>query len=301
MEINYELYKVFYFVAKNLSFSEASQELRISQSAVSQSIKVLETTLKCRLFIRSTKQVRLTPEGDLLFQHIEQAFNLIFAGERNLQEMQTLKQGEIRIGASDTICKYHLLPYFQRFHRLYPEIKIKVTNRTSPVCIDLVKKGTVDISIVNIPHEGNSGSKNLHFTALQTIQDVFVAGNAFAHLKNRKITLAELTHYPLLLLEQNSVTRCYFEDLIRQHRVRLTPEFELGSIDLIIDLVKIGLGASFIAKEYVANEIAAGELFQLDVDIPVTTRYWGVATIANIPLPRAAKKFIELLQTNNPK
>lgn len=300
METNYELYKVFYFVAKNLSFSEASQELRISQSAVSQSIKVLETTLKCRLFIRSTKQVRLTPEGDLLFQHIEQAFNLIFAGERNLQELQALKQGEIRIGASDTICKYHLLPYFQQFHHLYPEIKIKVTNRTSPVCIDLVKKGAVDISIVNIPHEGSGGSKNLHFTALQTIQDVFVAGNAFAHLKNRKITLAELTHYPLLLLEQNSVTRCFFEDLIRQHRVRLTPEFELGSIDLIIALVKIGLGASFIAKEYVANEIAAGELFQLDVDIPVTTRHWGVATIANIPLPRAAKKFIELLQTNNP-
>lgn len=298
METNYELYKVFYFVAKHLSFSEASLELRISQSAVSQSIKVLESTLKCRLFIRSTKQVRLTPEGDLLFQHIEQAFNLIFAGERNLQEMQDLKQGEIRIGASDTICKYHLLPYFQQFHRLYPEIKIKVTNRTSPVCIDLVKKGSVDISIVNIPREGSEGGKNLQFTALQTIQDIFVAGKAFAHLKNQKITLAELSHYPLLLLERNSVTRNYFEDLIHRHNVRLTPEFELGSIDLLVDLVKIGLGISFIAKEYVTHDIDCGELFQLDVDIPVTTRYWGVATMATIPVPRAAKKFIELLQTN---
>lgn len=298
METNFELYKVFYYVAKHLSFSEASLDLRISQSAVSQSIKSLEESLKCRLFIRSTKQVRLTQEGELLFQHIEQACNLINAGERNLQELQALKQGEIRIGASDSICKYHLLPYFQQFNKLYPEVKIKVTNRTSPVCLDLVKKGAVDLGIVNLPRAAANSGKSFQVTPIQTIHDVFVAGPAFAHLQDCTIPLADLAKYPLLLLERNSVTRDYFEDLAARHHLRLTPEFELGSIDLLIDLVKIGLGISFIAREYVSRQLAAGELFIVNVDIPVTSRHWGVATAVNIPVPRAAQKFMELLQTD---
>jgi len=296
METNFELYKVFYYVAKHLSFSDASTELRISQSAVSQSIKSLEETLHCRLFIRSTKQVRLSQEGDLLFQHIEQAFNLIGSGERSLQELQALKQGEMRIGASDTICKYHLLPYFQQFNQLYPEIKIKVSNRTSPVCIDLVKKGTVDLSVVNLPREGHELNKNLQVTSLQTIHDVFVAGPAFAALAGRKVSLTELETYPLLLLERNSVTRDYFEELLHKNKVKLVPEFEVGSIDLLVDLVKIGLGISYIAKEYVSAQLAAGELFVVEVDAEIPSRELGIVTPANLPVPRAAKKFIELLQ-----
>lgn len=301
METNFELYKVFYYVAKHLSFSEASLELRISQSAVSQSIKSLEETLKCRLFIRSTKQVRLTQEGDVLFQHIEQAYNLIHSGERNLQELQALKQGEIRIGASDTICKYHLLPYFQQFNQLYPEIKIKVTNRTSPVCIELARKGTVDLSVVNLPRDGSELHRNVQLSTLSSIQDIFVAGPAFAHLAGRTVTLADLTAYPLLLLERNSVTRDFFEELTRRHNVQLIPEIELGSIDLLADLVKIGLGISFIAREYVQSQLAAGELFELSLDIPVPARHWGVVTATNIPVSRAARKFIELLSQNTAK
>ena len=296
METNLELYKVFYYVAKHLSFSDASLDLRISQSAVSQSIKSLEDALKCRLFIRSTKQVRLTQEGEILFTHIEQAYNLIWAGERNLQDLQALKQGEIRIGASDTICKYHLLPYFQAFNRLYPEIKIKVTNRTSPVCMELVRKGAVDVGVVNIPRPNYEAGRQLQVTALQSIQDSFVAGASYAHLAEEKVPLQQLRQYPLLLLERNSVTRDYFEELISRHNVRLVPEFELGSIDLLVDLVRIGMGLSFIAKEYVQTHLAKGELFIVPVDVEMPVRHWGVVTSASIPVPRAAKKFIELLE-----
>jgi DNA-binding transcriptional LysR family regulator len=140
MDISFELYKVFYYVAKTLSFSEASGKLFISQSAVSQSIRLLEEKLSCSLFNRSTKQVKLTQEGEILFKHIEQAFHFIKSGERSVQEIHGLLHGEIRIGASDTICKYYLLPYFKKFNQLYPQIKISITNRTSPICIDLLKK-----------------------------------------------------------------------------------------------------------------------------------------------------------------
>ena len=137
MDINYELYKVFYYVATTLSFSEASKLLFISQSAVSQSIKVLEKKLGITLFIRSTKRVQLTPEGETLLRHVEPAINLIARGEAQIMEAGTLGGGQLRIGASDTICRYFLVPYLNRFHRSFPNVHIKVTNQTSTQCVDL--------------------------------------------------------------------------------------------------------------------------------------------------------------------
>ena len=134
MDINYELYKVFYHVANTLSFSEASKQLFISQSAVSQSVKVLEKKLNQTLFLRSTKRVQLTPEGEILLKHIEPAMNLIRQGENQLLEANTLNGGQLRIGASDTICRYYLIPYLKEFHRRYPNVHIKVTNQTSIAC-----------------------------------------------------------------------------------------------------------------------------------------------------------------------
>ena len=123
MDINYELYKVFYYVATTLSFSEASKLLFISQSAVSQSIKVLEKKLGITLFIRSTKRVQLTPEGETLLRHVEPAINLIARGEAQIMEAGTLGGGQLRIGASDTICRYFLVPYLNRFHRSFPNVQ----------------------------------------------------------------------------------------------------------------------------------------------------------------------------------
>ena len=140
MDINYELYKVFYYVAKTLSFSDASKRLFISQSAVSQSIKALEKKLNQHLFIRSTKRVKLTPEGEVLFKHIEPAVNLIMRGENQILDANALNGGQLRIGASDTICRYYLVPYLQAFHEHFPNVHIKVTNGTSGKCVDFLEK-----------------------------------------------------------------------------------------------------------------------------------------------------------------
>lgn len=104
MDINYELYKVFYYVATSLSFSEASKKLFISQSAVSQSIKTLEKKLGQTLFIRSTKKVQLTAAGALLLKHIEPAMNLIARGESQLLDSGTLGLGQLHIGRK----RYHM-------------------------------------------------------------------------------------------------------------------------------------------------------------------------------------------------
>lgn len=292
--VNFELYKVFYYVAASLSFSQAAEQLFLTQSAVSQNIKMLEQKLNTRLLYRNTKHVRLTPEGQILFKHIEQAYHLITAGERAVEELHSLQSGQLNIAASDTICKYYLLPYFQEFMQLYPQIKISVTNRTSPKCIELLHKGSVDVSIVNIPQ--SLGYADVEATQLKTIHDIFVASDKFAQLKQDRIPLSLLSNYPLLMLEKHTITRQYFDDLAKQHGVALVPEVELGSLDLLIELTKIGLGIAFVPQEYVQHELDKKTLFMIQLQETIRERHLGIITHKKIPLPRTAKAFIELLR-----
>ena len=197
MDINYELYKVFYHVATSLSFSEASKQLYISQSAVSQSIKTLEKKLEQPLFIRSTKKVQLTPAGQVLLKHIEPAMNLIARGENQLLESNTLGLGQLHIAASDTICRYFLVPYLKEFHKKFPSVPIKVTNATSLGCVDLLEQGKVDIAVTNCPNVRLNQSyirkMVLDFT------DVFIANPSYFNLKQQELSFRDLTKYPLPL------------------------------------------------------------------------------------------------------
>lgn len=300
MDVNFELYKVFYYVAEYLSFSEASNKLFISQSAVSQSIRTLEDRLGCKLLFRNTKKAHLTNEGEVLFKHIEGAFNLIKAGEKSISEIHFLKQGEIKIGASDTICKYYLLPYLKEFNTRYPLIKIHVTNRTSPKCIELLKSGYVDFSVVNVPINASypwaASYPGVEFQKIADIRDVFVCGDNFKELKGRKIKLKELEKYPVLVLEKNTVTREYFDEFIFKNNVNIIPEIELGSVELLIELAKIGLGVSYVMEDCTKSGVRERSIFVLDMHEKTPVRGLGIITHMTIPLSAAALKFIELLK-----
>ncbi len=294
MDINFELYKVFYFVAKNLSFSGASQELFISQSAVSQAINNLEKKMQCQLLVRNTKLVKLTQEGEILFRHVEQAFNFIKTGERSVSQVHSMKQGEVRIGASDTICKHFLMPFFNQYSNLYPEVKIKVTNRTSPKCIELLKKGSVDLAVVNLPEQRE---KNLQVKNVKPLQYVFIAGKGFDHLRNKTLSLRDLTRYPLIMLEKQSTTRNFIDEFLAKQGVNITPEIELGSVDLLVEMAKIGLGISFVAKDYIERELAEKDIFALSIHEKIPQRNLGIVTNADLPLPVSAQRFVDLLGT----
>lgn len=296
MDINFELYKVFYFAAKTLNFSKAAEKLYVSQSAVSQSIKLLEKKLATKLFFRHTKTMKLTSEGETLFRHIEQAFNSIKSGERALFEIGNLMQGEIHIGASDTICKYFLLPYFKKFHEDYPNIKIHITNRPSPLCMDLLKSGTIDIAVVNLSNKFKY--ENLSITPVKTIQDVFISGERFNNLRNIAVKLKDLQNYPVLSLEKNSTTRAYFDELIKKNDINISPEFELDSIDLLVEMTKIGLGISFVIEDAIKEELTKGTIFKLNIKENIPSRSIGVVTNIKLPLTPAGKEFIKMFEAN---
>ena len=270
MDINYELYKVFYYVATTLSFSEASKKLYISQSAVSQSIKALEGKLSQTLFIRSTKKVRLTPEGEILLRHIEPAISLIRRGESQLLESITTG-GQIRIAASDTICRYFLVPYIERFHQAFPNLHIKVINATSIRCVDILK--------------------NLwSIKRIKQFRDVFVANQSFSQLKDRKLSLAELSEYPLLMLDKQSTTSEFLHSLFQQHQLELVPEAELSSNDLLIDLARIGLGVAFVPDYCVPED--SDELFIVETRESLPQRELAVVYNDKLPVSPAVTEFL---------
>ena len=287
MDINYELYKVFYYVATTLSFSEASKELFISQSAVSQSIKALEQKLEQILFIRSTKRVRLTPEGEILLRHIEPAMHLIQRGETQLRDSSSTG-GQIRIGASDTICRYFLVPYLERFHAEFPNAHIKVTNQTSLKCVDLLESGQVDLIVVNYP---NSRLSNLYSVKkIAEFKDVFVANNTFSKLKEKKITFKELLEYPILMLEKHTTTSEYLHSLFQHHQLDLVPEVELSSNDLLLDLAKIGLGIAFVPDYCVPTQ--SSDLFCVKTAEQLPNRELAIVYNQNIPISNAVLEFL---------
>jgi DNA-binding transcriptional LysR family regulator len=292
MDINFELYKIFYHAAKAENFSLAAQRLYITQSAVSQAVKNLETKLGVGLFFRKTRQLKLTPEGKLLFNHIEQAYNFIKTAEHKITEIQNLTSGEIRIGASDTVCKYYLLPYIEEFTRYYPRIKFQLINRTSARIIEALRQGFIDFGVVTLPLE----NPNILTRELVTVADIWVAAPRFAALKNRRLAMAELAAYPLLLLDQSSATRKNLDRFLLRHEIRIQPEMELESVDLLVEFAKIGRGIAHVLRESAVPALNRGDLFEVQVREGLPGRGLGSAVMKNVPLSQAAECFLKLLK-----
>ena len=287
MDINFELYKVFYYVATTLSFSEAANHLYISQSAVSQSIKTLEKKLNRTLFIRNTKKVSLTPEGELLLRHVEPAMNLIHQGEIRLNDIEE-NGGHLRIGASDTICRYFLVPYLEKFHKKYPGVQIKVTNATSIHSVELLESGQVDLIFVNSPNSYLRDVASAH--KIRTFRDVFIANHSFEELKDKCITLKQLLQYPILMLDKKSTTSEFLHVFFQKHQLDLVPEIELSSNDLLIDLASIGLGIACI-PDYCIPDKSRGR-FIVETKEKLPERELVIAHNDHIPASKAVSEFL---------
>lgn len=285
MEINLELYKVFYYVASSLSFSEASRQLYISQSAVSQSIKQLEQKLGHSLFVRSTKKVQLTPEGEMLLQHVKPAIRMLKDGEELFTGNHAPLE-QIRIAASDTICRYYLIDYFRRFHQEYPNVRIKVTNSTSIGCIELLDSGQADLVVCNAPN--NWLRPQMRTKVILDFEDIFVANPLFFREKAIPQTLEELQKHPLLMLSARSTTSEYLQQVFAAKGLKLFPEVELSSNDLLIDLARINLGIACVPDYMLKNR---QDLLPIPLKEPLPKRQLILVSHDERPLSSVAEKF----------
>lgn len=290
--VNLELYRVFYTVAKLGSSTRAAEELFISQPAVSQAIKQLESQLGTTLFNRTHMGMELSLQGGkLIFKKVEQALQLLDEAENMLSELKTTATGTIRIGATDAIFSYVLADKIVKFNAKYPAVKIELITGTTPETLEQLKEGKCDVCFVNLPID----DKDVNFTGtVFHLSDVFVAGNKFENLKGVKVALSELQQYPLLMIESNTVARRALSAFTQTHGIQLHPDIEVENWDLMLKFASCGMGIGCVPREYAAQFLESGELFEVDVTPPLPVRGVGIALPKSVPVQFALKEFINM-------
>lgn len=293
MEIDIELYKIFCYVAKYKSITKAAEMLYISQPAVTMSIKKLEEQLEMTLFTRTKRGVILTNEGKVLYEYVEQAMESIKIGENRINSLKKLDTGNIRIGIGTTLTKYFLMEYLDKFHKLYPKININID---TSMTVDILKKlenGLVDIAIITTD---KLEYKDFNIVYSRDIQDIFVASKDYYDIIGKKTSLENLNTYPLLLQSSNTSTRCFLDNFCVKHGVRLNSSMELASFSLVLEFSKIGMGIGFISKDFVEDEIAKNELFEIKIVPEIPKRKILVLTKKEYLPSFSTSKLIEIIQ-----
>lgn len=293
MNVNFELYKVFYHAARHLSFTRAAEALFVTQSSVSQSIKQLENQLEVLLFVRNRRNMQLTEEGKRLFEHISTAFDQIKTGERALESIRKMEGGDIHIGASDTICRYFLLDHIKNFHDTYPKVRIKITNQPSLKTLEDVAAGKLDFGVVNLPE--SISVKGVSIDEIKSFKEVAIATDSWMKQLPALPSIKDLASFPLISLTPNTNTRKYLDLFFESRGEEFSPEFELESIDLIVDLVRIGLGIGFVMEEALRDsDREAIHVLNLKESLP--SRAIGIVTRTGQPVGLATEHFKEMLE-----
>lgn len=292
MTNNYELYKVFYWAAKTGSLTQAAKALYLTQPSVSHAIKQLEESFGLTLFYRTSKGVALTQEGAILYSYIEQSQILISLAEEKMAALKNLDSGELRIGGSDSLFKHYLLPYLEDFHQRHPSIRLHLNHGTTPEVITFLKEGRIDLGVVRMPIVDSQ----LEVRESIQLQDCFVAGSRYAELKGVVLTMDLLLQYPVILFSRNSRARMAISEIFQNYGYNLKPEIEVGSVDLLIEFARRGLGISYVTREFVKKELEEGSLFEIQLDVELPPAHVGLMTIRNMPLSSSASKFIEYVR-----
>lgn len=313
MDFNLANYKIFNTVASAGNISHAAKELYISQPAISKAIRKLEESLGVILFTRSSRGVRLTEEGNLLYEYTKSAFDTLSQGERNLRRIHELGMGHLRIGVSATLCKYILLPYLKIFVQTNPHVKITIECQSTFKTLELLEQNKIDVGLIGLPED----LKNLDFHPVRKIKDIFVATSSYldnltlrestailttdTH-KNNRIPLSSSLIFKtatIMLLDEKNMTRLFIENYFTKNQIETNQILEISNMDLLIEFAKISLGVSCVIREFVENELNQGLLVEIPLETPLKAREIGFAYKKSQPLNEALEKFIDFYKATS--
>ena len=289
MNIDLELYRVFYVVAKNKHMTKASNELHISQPAISQSIKKLEDQLGGTLFLRSNKGMELTEEGKMFYEYVKSALELINNAENEFTSFKDLDKGEIKIGCSTTLTKLVLINVLKDFHKDYPNININITNDLTSNLINELKLGKLDFVIFN---ESNIKETNLNLEKIKELKQGFIYNPEF--FTDNVNNFNDLNKLPLILQKEESNSRKLLDYIALENNVKLIPKMEVVSQELITEFANIGLGIGFSIIDLAKRNFKNLKELNINKKIPNIKIY--LATNKTISLTFASKTFIEYLK-----
>lgn len=273
--VNFELYKIFYYVAKTKNITKAAETLLISQPAITQTIKKLEQELNVMLFYRTSRGVELTNYGEELFQNVKNSVECLNNCKRLIEEFASKEIKTIRIGGGTTLLKHNALEGFKFFKQKYPNVKIEISRGITSELLNKLRDNLLDLVLFNMPIQID---ENLDYRIIETTQDIFVANsNFYNHLKGKRISIKELSNLPLVLQSDMSSSRKFLNSICKKNKIALNNSYELESYDLVLEFVKAGLGIGFINRNHILKEIKNKELFELNLDYQIPTRQIGIA------------------------
>lgn len=287
---NLNLYYIFYITAQSANISTAAKRLYISQPAVSKSISKLEENLDTILFTRSSRGVKLTLEGALLFQELQSAFGFIEKGEEAIKKSVQLGIGHLSIGVSTTLCKYVLLPRLPEFIQENPYVKLSISCQPTHNTLHALEQEKLDIGLTGEPEK----SGGCRFYPIRTIHDILVTTKQYVNwltLQGKEITLENAT---LLLLDKDNITRRYVEKYLLNRQFSPSSILEISTMDLLIEFAKAGLGVACVIEEFVEKELAEGTLIRFPQEQQIPPRKIGFACKTSTNPTLVVQKFMQL-------
>lgn len=290
MNQNLSSYRIFYTVANTGNISKAAKELYISQPAISKSIQKLEDSVGCKLFSRSSRGVVLTDEGQLLYEHVSEAFDTLTIGEEKLKRSIELGIGHLKIGVSSTLCKYLLLPYLKEFIHQNPHISISISCQSTNETLQLLEDNKIDIGLIGKP----DNLRNIHFDYLEEIEDIFVAAKDYLrNLKARGVPKDSiLQNSTLMLLDKNNMTRQYIDDYLQDNQIVIKDSIDISDMDLLIEFARIGVGVACVIRNFVKADLENGTLIEIPLGFPIHKREVGFAYKTTAKPSKSLAEFI---------
>lgn len=273
MEQHLSQYRIFYEVARCGNISRAAKELYISQPAISKAVSRLEENLNTRLFSRNSRGVQLTREGSVLYQHISSAFESIRQGEQELKRIHDFHIGHLRIGVSNTLCKFVLLPYLKGFVEQYPHVNISIESQSSQRTLEMLENRKIDVGLVAEP----KNHRGLVFSPVTKIHDGFVCTPAY--MENLLLREGPEPDFfktgNIMLLDRGNMTRTHIDAWLSENQIEVNQLLEVTDMALLIELSKIGLGIGCVITDFVSDELKEKTLIELPLETPVPTRVLG--------------------------
>ena len=293
MNINFENYKIFYFVAKYGNITAAAEALFSGQPNVTRAIKNLERDLGCVLFTRSNKGVTLTPEGEKLYRRVSIAYEQIAAAEEELELYKGLDEGIVRIGVSETALHEVLLSALVKYHALYPKIRFSLTTLTNNQAIAAVRNQAVDFALIATPFDLE---KPLKAVTVRSFQDIVVCGARYKYLTSEKVSLKELTKHCIISLNKTTKTYEYYSGIFRSHGLSFDPDIEVSASNQILPIVKSNLGIGLMPESFAEQDLASGDVFRLITEELFPSREVCLIKRTDSSPSGAAKEFEKILK-----
>lgn len=290
--MNYDYYRIFYYVGKHKNITRAATELYSSQPALTRAIQNLESELGCRLFVRTKSGVEFTTEGQRLFEYVNIAHNQLLKGEEEVSRAINVESGTIYIGSSITALHNFLFDVLDEFHYLHPGVKFKITTGSNNGTVEKLKNGLIDLAFVSTPF---NNSKSLSTVTVAGFRDILIAGESFSHLKGKTLSLADLKNYPFICLRHGMQLREFIDGEFTKRGLTVNPDIETDGADIMVSMICHNFGIGFVPQGMAESAINLGEAFRVNLDEELPERNICMVSDPHHPHTDASREFHKIV------